>query len=391
MSRRLRALSAQLAAFLLLALAQPLILAGSNINRSALHVAAESGDLPTVMTSLRAGAALEDVDWTNETPLRKAARFGRTEVVAALLQAGATVQVQQSLPVAARYGHGAVVRLLVAAGAEPGVEDTWSFQGPGPDVKDHRIKRLVRHDTPLMIASTYGQTEAVQALLDGGAQPNAQNAIGRTALSCAAIEGHADTVAALLGGGAEVDLQDEKGYVPLMFASTGGHERAVQALLDGGAFVDRATDDGFTAVMIASMHGSLAVTKLLLGAGANPNARTYGIFATSLFNMVVRNTSESNVLHVLGAVAENNVGFTSLMGAATMAYNEIVTVLLRAGAITDTRDNSGWTAHDAAMYNRYATTASLLAAVRVPDEAVVQHNVTDPVQAVHCGLCVDSH
>ena len=223
------------------------------------------------------------------------------------------------------------------------------------------------------------------------AQPNAQNAIGRTALSCAAIEGHADTVAALLGGGAEVDLQDEKGYVPLMFASTGGHERAVQALLDGGAFVDRATDDGFTAVMIASMHGSLAVTKLLLGAGANPNARTYGIFATSLFNMVVRNTSESNVLHVLGAVAENNVGFTSLMGAATMAYNEIVTVLLRAGAITDTRDNSGWTAHDAAMYNRYATTASLLAAVRVPDEAVVQHNVTDPVQAVHCGLCVDSH
>ena len=79
------------------------------------------------------------------------------------------------------------------------------------------------------------------------------------------------------------------------------------------------------------------------------------------------------------------------MGAATLAYDEIVQHLLCAGALTDTRDNSGWTAHDAATYNQHATTASLLAAVQAPDEATAQRNMTDPVQAAYCELCVNSH
>ena len=240
----------------LVLLQQVVVVAPSARQTSALHHAAQIGDLSAVTGSLQAGG-LDNKDRANETPLLKAARFGRTKVVAALLRAGAIAQVQHALPIAARYGHAEVVRLLLEAGAEPNVADT-------------RIK----YDTPLMLASLYGETDVVQVLLQGGARVNAQNRIGRTALICAAGEGHATTLAALLNSGAEVDLPDKKGHVPLIFACNGGHQSAVQLLLDRGANVHiPAGLQGSTALMIASMRGFLAITKGLLAAGADPNAR----------------------------------------------------------------------------------------------------------------------
>lgn len=240
---------------------QLLILAsGASRRQSALHIAAKTGDLSTVnRLLLQRGAPLDNVDWTSETPLLKAARFGRAGVVAALLEAGAMSQVQPSLAVAARYGHGAVVQLLIQAGADP-------------DASDQRGD----YDTPLMVASTYGQSEAVQALLKGGAQANARTSrVGRTALICAAIEGHATVVRILLEGGAEVDLPDEFGTVPLEFAAHGGHLKAVKELVDGGASIDSSGSRNVsTALMVASMQGAVQVVELLIAAGANPNART---------------------------------------------------------------------------------------------------------------------
>jgi ankyrin repeat protein len=229
----------------------------SDAGRSTLHIAAERGDLVLVNELLRTGAAADEVDWANETALVKASRFGNTAVVRTLLEAGATAQVQLALPIAARYGHAEVLRLLLQAGAMPDAVDT-----------------RTEYDTPLMIASTYGQTAAAIALLEGGARANAQNGVGRTALICAANEGHADTVGALVDGGARVDLVDSTGTPPLVFASRAGHRDAAQALLDGGAAVDEPAGNDSTALMAASMQGFVAVAQLLIAAGANPNART---------------------------------------------------------------------------------------------------------------------
>jgi len=60
------------------------------------------------------------------------------------------------------------------------------------------------------------------------------------------------------------------------------------------------------------------------------------------------------------ACAENKDGFTPLMGAASMGHADIVTALLAAGALADTRDNLGWTAYDAAMYNNQVASAQLV-------------------------------
>jgi ankyrin repeat protein len=43
-----------------------------------------------------------------------------------------------------------------------------------------------------------------------------------------------------------------------------------------------------------------------------------------------------------------------------MGHADIVTALLAAGALADTRDNLGWTAYDAAMYNNQVASAQLV-------------------------------
>jgi ankyrin repeat protein len=59
-----------------------------------------------------------------------------------------------------------------------------------------------------MIAATTGDTEAVKQIIAAGADVNARNRFGSTALMGAAAGGHADIVAELLARKAQVNVQD---------------------------------------------------------------------------------------------------------------------------------------------------------------------------------------
>ena len=65
-------------------------------------------------------------------------------------------------------------------------------------------------------------TEAEEALRNG-ANVNAKDEDGRTALHLAAFNGHADIVEALLRHGADVNAKDKDGYTALHWAATLGH------------------------------------------------------------------------------------------------------------------------------------------------------------------------
>jgi uncharacterized protein len=71
----------------------------------------------------------------------------------------------------------------------------------------------------------------------------------------------------LLAHGAEVNAKDDVGWTALMGASYAGHLNLVQALLAKGAEVNAKANNGKTALMVAS---NAEVKALLVQTGAKP-------------------------------------------------------------------------------------------------------------------------
>jgi ankyrin repeat protein len=85
-------------------------------------------------------------------------------------------------------------------------------------------------------AAMRGDAAAVKGLLQQGADVNAAQGDGMTALHWAARRGDADTVRMLLYAGANWRATTRLGgHTPLLLASQMGHARAIEALLEAGA------------------------------------------------------------------------------------------------------------------------------------------------------------
>ncbi len=87
----------------------------------------------------------------------------------------------------------------------------------------------------LTAAAMKGHTETVNALLEAGADVNAESRLGITALIAAAGNGRTETVKALLAAGADVNAEVIGGFTALRFAELGGHTRTVRLLRKAGA------------------------------------------------------------------------------------------------------------------------------------------------------------
>jgi ankyrin repeat protein len=125
-------------------------------------------------------------------------------------------------------------------------------------------------ETALMWAARDGHTSIVQALLGKGADVNWKHPFaGDTALFYAAAGGHTAIVKALLAHDALVNAQDRFfGFTALMAAVMGGHADTVGALLAHGADVNAQDNRGRTALMHAGKRGLTGVVQLLKKAGA---------------------------------------------------------------------------------------------------------------------------
>ena len=71
----------------------------------------------------------------------------------------------------------------------------------------------------LIEAAQNGQAEEVQALLEGGADVDAKDEAGMTALMWAALGGNTDTVKVLLDAGADVSVKDRQGTTARLWAT----------------------------------------------------------------------------------------------------------------------------------------------------------------------------
>jgi len=127
--------------------------------------------------------------------------------------------------------------------------------------------------SPLIEAIRSNDVEEVRALVAAGADVNAADGDGATALHWAAYENDVALVDTLLAAGARAGAANDLGITPLHLASANGHLAIVSRLVAHGATVDAASEAGVTPLMEAARHGSADVVRALLARSANANAR----------------------------------------------------------------------------------------------------------------------
>jgi len=90
--------------------------------------------------------------------------------------------------------------------------------------------------TPLMQAAAQGDVGAVQRLLSAGADVNALDQTGQTALiiACRSLTASPDVVRALLAGNANVNLRSRTGYTALTWAAARNSAEVVRLLRKAG-------------------------------------------------------------------------------------------------------------------------------------------------------------
>lgn len=151
-------------------------------------------------------------------------------------------------------------------------------------------------------ALMHGDLAGAAQLIDDGADVNATQTDGSTALHWAIYRDDAALTTRLIDAGANVSAVTREGVTPLFMASLYGDDALIQNLLEAGADVNARGPNGETMLMLASRNGNPAVIHTLIEAGADVNA------------------------------FETIRGTTALMWAVEQKNAEAVSILLEAGA-----------------------------------------------------------
>lgn len=129
-------------------------------------------------------------------------------------------------------------------------------------------------ESPVADAAQAGDVEQLRSLLKQGADVNAPQADGLTALHWAALNDDLATLEVLLYAGATIrPLTRVGGYTPLHLAARSGHPAVVEALLEAGANPNQWTDTGVTALHFAAQADDAASVRALVEHGADINVR----------------------------------------------------------------------------------------------------------------------
>jgi ankyrin repeat protein len=128
-------------------------------------------------------------------------------------------------------------------------------------------------DPPSLIdAARSADRDVIRALLQKGANVNATEPDGTTALHWASYRDDLEGADLLIRAGAKVNATNDLGATPLWTASLNGSAAMVKRLLAAGADPNKALLAGETPVMVASRSGNPEVVEQLLAKGANVNA-----------------------------------------------------------------------------------------------------------------------
>ena len=192
-------------------------------------------------------------------------------------------------------------------------------------------------DEPLPDAAKYGDWGAMRLLLEQGADVNAPQADGTTALHWAAYWDHGDSAELLIRAGARVNVANDLGVTPLWTASENGSAAMVRTLLQAGANPNAALSSGETLVMTAARTGNADVVEQLLAKGADVNAKehAYGAQTALMWAVAQQHADVVDVLLAHGAdVAARSDGWTEVVKTVREAANPAYIMDLKQGGYT---------------------------------------------------------
>ena len=116
----------------------------------------------------------------------------------------------------------------------------------------HQLRNKKLRNKQLLEAAYYGNFSKFKNLLARGANINARNNKGWTALHMTAMFGRADIVKLLIDSGANINATDKRGNTALHWAGEFGHVEIVKALVIAGADVNVKNKYGLTALQMAT-------------------------------------------------------------------------------------------------------------------------------------------
>ena len=186
----------------------------------------------------------------------------------------------------------------------------------------------------------HGSVAAALAACLSLASP-AAGAAAASEVADAAMAGDADEVRRLIEAGADVDAPQVDGTTALHWAARWDDHEAARLLIRAGATLDAANHAGSTPMRLAAVNGSAAMIARLLDAGVDPNAALSPDGDTAL--MMAARTGRPDAVRLLldrGADvnrAETWGGTTALMWAVAEHHAEAVELLIARGADVDAR------------------------------------------------------
>ena len=204
---------------------------------------------------------------------------------------------------------------------------------------------------------------ALNAFLDAGINPNAQDADGRTVLIAAAAHGDLDVVHTLLLRNVDLNVKDKRGYTALSHATEAMYEEVVSGLLSHPNIDPNARGLNSRPVLLAYVwRDNQERVEKLLALGADVNAQDadgdtalHGATETGNTALMQRLLDKGADLNV-----KNKQGGTPLMWAAVYGHQDAAQLLLSRGADPSLKDNDGITAAEWAARNKRENVVLLL-------------------------------
>jgi len=275
-----------------------------------------------VAALLAAKVPVNAVDRKQQTALMWAAAEGHVEVVQQLLEAGANVGATtaagwSALFFAVREGRTGCVRLLLSQGLDVNAPRTADKRAPGPN--------------PLLLAVLNGHFETAAALLEAGADPNAQPT-GHGALHAVVavrrpVRGDGDPPP--VGSGSLGSLE----FVRLLVQRGGDVNLRLRQGVSG--FADFTTT-GCTAFVLAAQTGDVLLLQLLLELGADPQI-----------------ANADGATAVLAAAGVGDLGSGLEAAGSEAEAIEVLRLLEKLGLDLNVADENGETAMHGAAYQNW--------------------------------------